>query len=35
MRKLPNDRYLRLTGEATKMLRGEIPVTSAIPIVAY
>lgn len=31
---LPSDWYLKLTGEATKMLRGEIPVTSTIPIVA-
>ncbi|MEX0988367.1 MAG: T9SS type A sorting domain-containing protein [Bacteroidales bacterium] len=33
--KLPSDWYLRLTGEATKMLRGEINLTSTIPIVAY
>ncbi len=33
--KLPSDWYLRLTGEATLMLRGDIPLTSAIPIVAY
>ncbi len=29
---VPSDWYLRLTGEATKMLRQEIPVSSAIPI---
>ena len=29
---LPNDWYLRLAGEATKMLRGEIPLTETIPI---
>jgi len=33
--KLPSDWYLKLTGEAGKMLRGEIPLTSTIPIVAY
>jgi hypothetical protein len=33
--KLPSDWYLRLTGEATKMLRGEINLTSTIPIAAY
>jgi hypothetical protein len=33
--KLPSDWYLRLTGEATKMLRNEIDLTAAIPIVAY
>ena len=33
--KLPSDWYLKLTGEATKMLRGEIPLTSAIPIVPF
>jgi hypothetical protein len=29
---LPNDWYLRLAGAATQMLRGEIPLTSVIPI---
>lgn len=29
---LPSDWYLRLAGEATKMLRGRIPVSSTIPI---
>ncbi|MBE7436581.1 MAG: hypothetical protein HS100_21880 [Anaerolineales bacterium] len=29
---LPSDWYLRLAGEATKMLRGEIPLTDTIPI---
>ncbi len=29
---LPSDWYLRLAGQATKMLRGEIPVQSQIPI---
>lgn len=33
--KIPGDWYLRLTGEASKMLRGDIPLTSGIPIVAY
>ncbi len=32
---LPSDWYLRLTGEGTKMLRGEIPLTSTIPIVPF
>lgn len=32
---LPSDWYLRLAGEATKMLRGDIPLTDEIPIVAY
>jgi hypothetical protein len=31
---LPSDWYLRLTGEATKMLRGEIDLTSIIPLTA-
>jgi hypothetical protein len=31
---LPSDWYLRLGGQATKMLRGEIPLTAAIPISA-
>ncbi len=31
---LPSDWYLRLTGEATKMIRGEIPITDQIPISA-
>lgn len=30
---LPSDWYLRLAGEATKMLRGEIPLTATIPII--
>lgn len=30
--KLPNDWYLRLGGAATKMLRGEIPLTPKIPL---
>lgn len=30
--KLPSDWYLRLANEAGKMLRGELPVTNAIPI---
>lgn len=29
---LPSDWYLRLTGEATKMIRGEIPITEQLPI---
>jgi hypothetical protein len=29
---LPSDWYLRLAGEATKMLRGGIPLSSTIPI---
>jgi hypothetical protein len=29
---LPSDWYLRLAGEATKMLRGDIPLSSTIPI---
>jgi hypothetical protein len=33
--KLPSDWYLRLTGEASAMLRNEIGLTSEIPIVAY
>lgn len=32
---LPSDWYLRLAGEATKMLRGEISLTRDIPIVPY
>lgn len=31
---LPSDWYLQLTGEATKMLRGEINLTSTIPLTA-
>lgn len=31
---LPSDWYLRLTGEATKMLRDEITLTSTIPLTA-
>lgn len=30
--KLPNDWYLRLSGEASKLLRKELPVTGEIPI---
>ncbi len=29
---LPSDWYLRLTGAATKMLRGEIPLSTTIPL---
>jgi len=29
---LPGDWYLRVAGEATKLLRGEIPLTNQIPI---
>jgi hypothetical protein len=29
---LPNDWYLRLAGEASRMLRREIPTTATIPI---
>lgn len=32
---LPSDWYLRLAGEGTRMLRGEIPLTSTIPIVPF
>lgn len=32
--KLPNDWYLRLCGEAQKMMRGEIELTDSIPIEA-
>jgi hypothetical protein len=28
---LPSDYYLRLTGTATKMIRGEIPLSQTIP----
>lgn len=31
-KQLPNDWYLRLCGEAQKMLRGDIPLTDTIPI---
>ena len=31
---LPSDFYLRLTGAAARMLRGELPVTDSIPIEA-
>lgn len=31
MEGLPSDFYLRLTGEAGRMLRGEIPVTDQVP----
>ncbi len=30
---LPSDWYLRLTGKASEMLRGEMPLTSEIPII--
>jgi hypothetical protein len=30
---IPSDWYLRLTGEASKMLRGEVPLSPAIPII--
>ncbi len=29
---LPSDFYLRLAGQAAKLLRGEIPLTSEIPV---
>ena len=29
---MPHDWYMRLTGAAGRMLRGEIPLTSTIPI---
>lgn len=32
---LPSDWYLRITGEASKMLRGDIPLTDQIPISPY
>jgi hypothetical protein len=27
----PSDYYLRLTGAATRMIRGDMPLTDAIP----
>lgn len=30
---LPSDWYLRLSGEATRLIRGEIPTTSELPLV--
>jgi len=33
--KVPSDWYLRLSGEGTKMLRGEVPLTSTIPLVPF
>jgi hypothetical protein len=32
LKNLPSDWYLRLTGEATRMLRREIPLSATIPI---